>query len=178
MNKDALAGPIALRRQLPDRGKRILDEESRGIYGKRYLALFAGVLPRHDLQRPLDALSLYRHLETRCAADDLDRDPYHLPTPSFRAKMAMIITYELYFTVLTVSSEIKLRSEEFRVCSRTVGLGVFGAMRSRRLFTHLPRVWVLRSSATGRTRKLAAFGAVLRPGGGGLCRRTIPLPPP
>jgi hypothetical protein len=42
----------------------------------------------------------------------------------------MITTYQLYFTVLTVSSEIKLKSEKFRVCSQTVGLGVFGAMRS------------------------------------------------
>jgi hypothetical protein len=113
VNKDALASPIALRRQLPDRGKRVLDEESLGIYGKRHLALFAGVLPRRDLQRPLDALGLYSHLETRRATPHLNRDPYHLPTPSFRVKIAMIITYQLYFTILTVSSEIKLKSEEF-----------------------------------------------------------------
>jgi hypothetical protein len=79
--------------------------------GKHHLALFAWVLPRHDLQASLDALGLYRHLETRCAAAHLNRDPYHLPTPSFRVKIAMIITYQLYFTILTVSSEIMLKSE-------------------------------------------------------------------
>jgi hypothetical protein len=105
---DALATPGGLRRKLPNRGNGILDEESLGIDGKRHLASFAGVQPRHDLQRPLDALGLYRHLETRGAAAHLDRDPYHLPTPSFCAKIAMFTTYPLYFTILTVSSEIKV----------------------------------------------------------------------
>jgi hypothetical protein len=169
VNKYALARPIALRRKLPNRGKRVFDEVSLGIDGKCHLAHFAGVLPRRDLQRPLDALSLYCYLETRRTATHLDRDPYHLPTPSFRVKMAMFITYQLYFTILTVSSEIKLKSEEFRVCSRTVGLGVFGAMRSRPPI-HPP------SEGVG-SPKLEAYGAVLRPGGGSLRRRTNPLPP-
>jgi hypothetical protein len=107
VNKDVLAKPIALRRQLTIRDNRLLNKECLGIDGKRYLTLFAGVLPRHDLQGSLDALGLYRDPETRGAAAHLDRDPYHLPTPSFHPKMAMIITYQLYFTVLTVSSEIK-----------------------------------------------------------------------
>src|ERR687895_346727 len=104
----------ALRRQLPDGGSGVLDKESLGIYGKRHLALFALVLPNRDLQRPLDALGLYHHPETRGAAAHLDRDPYHLSTPSFRVKIAMIITYQLYFTILTVSSEIRGLVDPFR----------------------------------------------------------------
>jgi len=74
----------ALRCCLPDRGNWVLDEEGLGIYGKRYLAHFAGVLLGHVLQGSLDALGLYCHPETRRAAANLDRDPYHFPTPAFR----------------------------------------------------------------------------------------------
>src|SRR5215212_325804 len=79
-------------------------KESLGIDGKRHLTLFAGVVPLHDLQRPLDALRLHHHPETRSAAAHLDRDPYHLLTSS--AQIPPIPAYQLYFTVLTVSSEI------------------------------------------------------------------------
>jgi hypothetical protein len=109
VNKDAPVKPIALRRQLPIRDNVVLNKESLGIDGKRYLALFAGVVQRHNLQGSLDALGLYRRPETRGAAAHPDRDPYHLPTPSFHPEIAMIITYQLYFTVLTVSSETKLK---------------------------------------------------------------------
>src|SRR5918995_5875383 len=106
-----LPKPSALGRQLPNRNSAFLDEEGLGIYGKRHLAGFAGVLPRHDLQGSLDALGLHHHPETRGAAAHLDRDPYHLPTPSFRVKLAMIVTYRLYFTILTVNSETKSERE-------------------------------------------------------------------
>ncbi len=43
-------------------------------------------VPRRDLQGLLDALSLYCLPETRRAAAHLDRDPCHLPTPSFRMR--------------------------------------------------------------------------------------------
>ena len=109
MTNDTPAKPIVLRCQLPIRDRRILNKESLGIDGKCYLALFAGDLARHDLQGSLDALGPYRHPESRGATTHLDRDPYHLLTPSFHPKIAMIITYQLYFTVLTVSSEIKSR---------------------------------------------------------------------
>jgi len=72
VNEDAPAEPIALRRQLPIRDNEALNKESLGIDGKRYLALFAGVLPRHDLQGSLDALGLYRHPESRGATTHLD----------------------------------------------------------------------------------------------------------
>ena len=80
---DAPVTSISLRRQLPDRGNGVLDDEGLGINGKRNLALFAGVLPRRDLQGSLDALGSYRRPETRCAAAHMDRDPYHLSTPTF-----------------------------------------------------------------------------------------------
>ena len=91
MTNDTPAKPIVLRCQLPIRDRRILNKESLGIDGKSYLALFAGVLLRHDLQGSFDALGLYRYPETGGAATHLDRDPYHVPTPTFPREIAMII---------------------------------------------------------------------------------------
>jgi hypothetical protein len=71
VNHDALATSIALRRELLKRGNGVLDDEGLGIYGKRYLANFAGVLPCHDFQGSLDALGLYRYPETRGTAAHL-----------------------------------------------------------------------------------------------------------
>ena len=70
-----------LRRQLPDRGNGVLDEESLGIYGKHHLANLVRVLARYVLQGSLDALGLYRHPETRRSTAHLDRDSYHSPHP-------------------------------------------------------------------------------------------------
>ena len=72
---------------------------------ERNLALLAGVLPRHDLQGSLDALRLYRHTETRRSIAHLNRDPYHLCTPLSPREIAMFVTHELYFMILTDSSE-------------------------------------------------------------------------
>src|SRR5215203_2853022 len=59
---------------------RVRGEESLGIDRERDLARCGGVVPVRDLQRPLDALGLYHHPETRGAAAHLNGDPYHLPT--------------------------------------------------------------------------------------------------
>jgi hypothetical protein len=71
----------------------------------------------HDLQGPLDTLGLHHYPETRGAASHLNRDPYHPPTPSFCAKIEPIVTFQLYVTILTVSSEDMLEIKEFRTRS-------------------------------------------------------------
>jgi hypothetical protein len=43
------------------------------------------------------------------------------------AKLEMIVTCQLYVTILTESSENMLEREEFRGCSRTVEPGTVGA---------------------------------------------------
>src|SRR5829696_6301529 len=83
--------------------------ESMGNVTSRFVRVFSLA----DLQGSFDALGLYRHPETRGAAAHLDRDPNHLPTPSFWAKIVIIPTYLLYFTAFTVSSEIKPARENY-----------------------------------------------------------------
>src|SRR5215207_7999323 len=71
----------SLRRHLPNRSitaKVILDEEALWVDRKHHLTLLAGVVSLGDLQRPLDALSLRRHLEHSGAAPNLYGDPYHV----------------------------------------------------------------------------------------------------
>jgi hypothetical protein len=86
----------------------------------------------------------------------------------------MIITYQLYFTVLTVSSEIKLKSEEFRICSQTLVLGDY---RSHAVF-YLTQEYVWESfpcavRAQTRERKGGVRASVaLR-----LVEETVPLVP-
>src|SRR5215211_3229257 len=85
------AGPGGLGRCLFDRldsGDRIAGEEGFGIEGESYPALLARVVPLRNLQRPLDALGLYCHLETGGAAAHLDRDSYHLPASLVSAPTA------------------------------------------------------------------------------------------
>src|SRR5918994_5571854 len=71
----------SLRRRLPHRSisaKLILDEEALWVDREHHLTLLAGVVSLGDLQRPLDALSLRRHLEPSAAAPNLYGDPYHV----------------------------------------------------------------------------------------------------
>src|SRR5215208_539988 len=81
-NREMVAGRGGLRCLFDcfDPGGRVRGEESLGIDRERDLALRGGVVPARDLQRPLDALGLHHHPETRGAAAHLNGDPYHLPT--------------------------------------------------------------------------------------------------
>src|SRR5215210_3103310 len=85
---EMVAGRGGLRRLFDrfDPGGRVPGEESLGIDRERNLALRGGVVPARDLQRPLDALGLHHHPETRGAAAHLNEDPYHLPTSSVRPR--------------------------------------------------------------------------------------------
>ncbi len=71
----------------------------------------------------------------------------------------MIITHQLYFTVLTISSETKSKSEKFRAPSQTLGLGFSGVMR-RWPSIHPP-------SESVSSPRLVAYRVVLCPDGGG-----------
>src|SRR5215210_5842807 len=71
----------SLRRYLPNHfisAKVILDEEALWVDRKHHLTLLAEGVSLRDLQRPLDALSLRRHLEPSGAAPNLYGDPYHV----------------------------------------------------------------------------------------------------
>src|SRR5215211_791638 len=57
--------------------KVILDEEALWIDREHHLTLLAGVVSLGHLQRPLDALSLRRHIEPSGAARNLYGDMYH-----------------------------------------------------------------------------------------------------
>src|SRR5215210_496495 len=71
----------SLRRYLPNHfisAKVILDEEALWVDRKHHLTLLAEGVSLRDLQRPLDALSLRRHLEPSGAAPNFYGDPYHV----------------------------------------------------------------------------------------------------
>jgi hypothetical protein len=80
-----------LRRRLPNHpssANLIPDEEDLWVDREHHLTLLAGAVSLRGLQRPLDALSLHRHLEPSGAPLNVYGDLYH----------SLLLSYRLYRT--------------------------------------------------------------------------------